>query len=376
MGDNKSIELKKKSPKKMIGVCVDIVMYILMILQMIYVFTGNTIHEILGITFFVCLVIHMIIKKYWFKTFLKRKVPLFSARRFADLMIVLLFLCLILLMLSSMGVSRLIFPDIRFMGNPFFHRLLATLALIFAVIHGLMHAYFAAKKKKRVVIWIVILSLASLAFGFYGVDWLNRHFKIVSIHYEEKVYGEKITWNGKKPLIVYFTRLGNTDFDADIDAVSGASLLFSDDELMGNTELMADMTADILSCDTARIQLTDYHYPSSYAETCSVAQKELKSHLHNPIEPIDITDYDSIILIYPIWWGTIPMPVETFLSENDFSGKTIYLLATQGSSGFASSTRDIRKVVPAANVIEGLSLYCDDIPDAREVIFEWLGKIE
>ena len=70
------------------------------------------------------------------------------------------------------------------------------------------------------------------------------------------------------------------------------------------------------------------------------------------------------------------MPVATFLEANDFTGKTIYLLATQGSFGFASSTSDIKKMAKGAEVIEGLSIYCDDIPNARTEITEWLKKIK
>ena len=70
------------------------------------------------------------------------------------------------------------------------------------------------------------------------------------------------------------------------------------------------------------------------------------------------------------------MPVATFLESNDFTGKMIYLLATQGSFGFASSTSDIEKMAKGANVIEGLSIYCDDIPNVRAEITEWLKSIK
>ena len=40
--------------------------------------------------------------------------------------------------------------------------------------------------------------------------------------------------------------VGNTDFKADVDAVSGASLMFADDELMGNDQLIAEMIQDIM----------------------------------------------------------------------------------------------------------------------------------
>ena len=68
------------------------------------------------------------------------------------------------------------------------------------------------------------------------------------------------------------------------------------------------------------------------------------------------------------------MPMATFLEGNDFSGKTIYLIATQGSAGFGSSTSFVREKTEGADVIEVMSIYCDDIPNSRGAIAEWLKE--
>lgn len=358
--------------KKIIGLIVDLAMYAAMLLQMLYVVTGNAVHEWLGIGFFALLVCHMVIKRRWFSLVLRRKGKLFTARRFADLMIVLLMLCLALLMFSSMGVSRLIFPNVHFLGSAVFHRTLATLGLTAAVIHGGMHGYFGSKKKKKAVIGIILCSAAALGIGFGLVPYMNRHYRTVEIDYRQAVAGEKLQWKGDKPLAVYFTRVGNTDFEADVDAVSGASLLLADGELMGNTQLMADMLHDILDCDTAAITLTGECYPSSYAETCTVGGREIKEGARPAILPIDISDYNDIFLVYPIWWGTVPAPVATFLESASFEGKTVHLIATQGSSGFVSSTKDVCAMIPGARVLEAISVYCDDIPAARQMLLDWM----
>lgn len=358
--------------KKKFGVFVDIGMYTLLLAQMLYVITGNAVHEWLGMGFFVLLISHIVIKRRWFQACWHRSGKLFSARGFADLMIWLLMVCLLLLAISSMGVSRLLFPDITFLGNPVFHRTLATLGLTFAVIHGGMHGYFRAKKKRKAVAGIVILCVISLAIGFSLVPYLNRHYRTVEVEMEAVKPEQKLEWVSGKPLVVYFTRVGNTDFAPDIDAVSGASLLRADGELMGNTQFMAQMLQDILDCDSAAIELTDYKYPSSYTETCVVGGKEIKAKERPQIIDINTSEYDQIILVYPIWWGTIPMPVATFLESESFAEKQIYLIATQGSAGFASSTKDIVSLVPEAVVTEGISIYCDDIPDSAKMLIEWM----
>lgn len=357
--------------QKIAGLVIDLAMYILMLVQMIYVFTGNDLHEWAGIGFFVCLVVHLIIKRKWFTALTKRKVKLFSARRFADLMIVLLMVDLLVLAFSSMGVSRTIFPGIHFLGNPEIHKFLATIGLTIAVIHGGMHGYFATSNKKKMGICIAIAAIIAFSIGQYAVPYLDRHFKTVSVDSTNYLDAEKYSFKGSKPLVVYFTRVGNTDFVENVDAVSGASLLIEDNELKGNTQFMAEYLVKALGCEAIPITLSDYKYPSSYSETCSIAGVELKNHTRPAIEPIDISDYESIVLIYPIWWGTIPMPVATFLEECNLDGKEVYLIATQGSSGFASSTKDIKALIPGADVHEVLSVYCDDIPKSGDMLIEW-----
>lgn len=366
--------MKNTKTKKIVGLIIDLAMYAVMLAQMLYVITGNPLHEWLGVTFFILLIFHLIIKRAWFKQVYNRKVNLKSARRFADLMIILLLICLFLLSFSSMGVSRLLFPNIKFLGNPTLHTILATLGLTFALIHGGMHGYFGAKNKKKAVVIIVLLSLASLGIGFGLVPYLNRHYRTVEISYNSVLPDEKINWKSGKPLVVYFTRVGNTNFDSNIDAVSGASLLMVDGELTGNTQFMAAMLNELIDCDIVPIELTGKLYPSSYSETCTVGGKEIKENARPEIEDIDISDYNDIILVYPIWWGTIPMPVASFLENNSFDGKNIYLIATQGSSGFASSTKNIKTLVPNANVVEGISVYCDDIPKSAQLLANWLRK--
>jgi len=354
--------------KKRVGLAVDILMYALLLAQMLYIFIGNTVHEILGISFFVCFVIHLVIKGWWFRTlFLKGKN---ASRRFFDVITCLLMLSILMLMLSSMGVSRLIFPWFHALGSAALHRYLATAVLTLGVLHGGMNGIRKAKKKRLASVLVSLGCILSMVLGLFAVPYMNRHLRKVEISYAEKVQGEKVEWKGKKPLVVYFTRLGNTDFEPDVDAVSGASLLRADGELMGSDQLLADMVCDILDCGSEAITVTGKKYPSSYNSTISVAGDELKAKARPAIQPIDVKEYDSLILIYPLWWGSIPMPVASFLEQSDLQGKTIYLIATQGSSGYGSTVSEIRELSPGATVIEGTSIYCEDIADARTELLE------
>lgn len=360
--------------KRRIGIAADVLMYLLLLTQMLYVFTGNTVHELLGIGFFLSLTVHIVLKRKRLASLLhfKGKKP---ARLFADITTLLLMLSLVLMAVSSMDVSRFLLPRVRLTGSAALHRYLATAVLTLSVIHGGMHGFLRTKHKVRAGVLIAAGAGASLAVGLALVPYLNRHYRTVSIVRETAIRGETVDTNGKNVLAVYFTRVGNTDFDPNVDAVSGASLMLADGVLTGNTELLADMVQDALHCDVQAITLTGTKYPSGYGETVAVAGQELRQNARPAIESISAEGYDTVILIYPIWWGTIPMPVAAFLEQTDLAGKDIDLLATQGSSGFIDSTEDIRALVPDAAVTEGLSIYCDDIPDVRAQIGDWLRSV-
>jgi len=359
-----------------IGIAADIAMYAIMLVQMFYIFTGNTVHEITGIAFFVCLTVHIIIKRKHIKAMLTGKLKnAGKAQKFSAFVTCLLFVSMILLMLTSMGVSRLLFPWFKFLQSPDLHRCLAAAVFTLAAVHGGMHFYIRTRKKKRAALLITLIAAACLALSLFGPPYINRHFRIVKVDHDKAVQGEKVQWNGKKPLVVYFTRLGNTDFDDDVDAVSGASLMYADGVLTGSNQLIADMLKDMLDCDTKPITLTGEKYPSSYGATVSAASKQLKNDARPEIEPIDVSGSDSMILVYPLWWGTVPPPVSTFLESTDLRGKTIYLVATQGSSGFSKSTGDIKKSASGADVKEVISIYCEDIPTCRDTLLQHIKKI-
>ena len=67
----------------------------------------------------------------------------------------------------------------------------------------------------------------------------------------------------------------------------------------------------------------------------------------------NVSDYDVILIGFPIWWYTVPTIINTFLEAYDFSGKTIVPFATSGGSGIKKAAEAIRKAVPDAEVEEG-----------------------
>lgn len=194
------------------------------------------------------------------------------------------------------------------------------------------------KNKTPIIVSAVLLGIAIIVFSSV----------IIYLH----------TANSDKTLIVYFSRVGNTDFSNDVDAVSSASLRRNmSGELIGNCEVMANTLQKATGADVFAVTVQD-KYPESYDETVSRASEEQSSDtrpaLTSSVENMD--KYKKIILIYPVWWSTIPQPMFTFLESYDFSDKEIYPVATHKGSFLGSGVKDIEELCPNADVHAGVPI--------------------
>ncbi len=166
-----------------------------------------------------------------------------------------------------------------------------------------------------------------------------------------------------KTLIVYFSRKGE-------NYVNGSIVNLS----VGNTEAAAKMAQEVVAGDLFEIK-TVKTYPNDYTETTNVAQAEknqnARPELTTHVENMD--EYDTIILGYPNWWGTMPMAVFTFLEEYDFTGKRILPFCTHEGSGLGGSERDIKRVCKVANVEKGLAIHGGSVNSAAGNIKSWLA---
>ena len=176
-------------------------------------------------------------------------------------------------------------------------------------------------------------------------------------------------------LVAYFSRMGKTVWEDGVDAVTSASLNVVNGEFAGNAQLLAQMAQAATGGDLFLIQTVDT-YPSDYRETTNLASVEqsenarpaLASHVNN------MEQYDTIVLIYPNWWGTLPQALYTFLEEYDFSGKTILPLCTHGGSRMGSSEQAIAGLCPDAILLDGLAVRGGSAASAQSDVEAWINS--
>ena len=159
-------------------------------------------------------------------------------------------------------------------------------------------------------------------------------------------------------IIVFFSRADENYF--------GGSLKYVE---VGNTEIAVQHITELTGFDSFKLEMM-HPYSADYM-TCT---EEAKAHLKEKARPElkvipDVSDYDTIILAYPNYWGTMPMAVFTFLESTDLTDKTVYPLCTNEGSGLGKSISDIKKY---ANVGEGLSLTGSSVNISKPIIKKWL----
>lgn len=140
---------------------------------------------------------------------------------------------------------------------------------------------------------------------------------------------------GGKTLVVYFSGSGNTKRVAeDIAAATGGTLF----ELVPVTPY----TSADLSWTTAGSRVNREHDDEALRDIPLVTTT-----------PESFDEYDTVFIGYPIWWGIAAWPVNNFVKNNDFTGKTVIPFATSASSGMGQSGTLLAEMAGTGNWQEG-----------------------
>ena len=140
---------------------------------------------------------------------------------------------------------------------------------------------------------------------------------------------------GGKTLVVYYSATGNTEEVANTIASATGGDLFELDP----AEPYSD--ADLNWTDEDSRVSQEYEDPS-------LRTVELTA------DTVDNWDeYDTVFIGYPIWWGIAAWPVDSFITANDFTGKTVIPFATSSSSGMGQSGELLAELAGAGEWQEG-----------------------
>lgn len=156
---------------------------------------------------------------------------------------------------------------------------------------------------------------------------------------------------------------------------SDAKILIAYFSWSGNTQGIAEEIRKQTGADIFEIE-PEKPYSESYNTVLREAQRDqhrharpqLKKHVKN------FEQYDIIMLGYPNWWASIPMPIASFLEEYDFSGKKIMPFCSHGGGRFGQTLTAIAKLTPNAVLMKGLSVHYSGGSRLISDIANWLAE--
>ena len=174
---------------------------------------------------------------------------------------------------------------------------------------------------------------------------------------------------GSRILVVYFSRTGEQYTVGVIDH--------------GNTAIIAEMIADETGADLFEILPEDDHYPMTYAELTDVAKKEQNENARPAYagEVPDLSQYDTVFIGAPVWWGDWPMIMYTFFEENAEApiGKNLVPFSTHEGSGLSGFDKKLSSAIPGSTVLKGLATRGNDCQNkqdsVKESVNDWIAGL-
>jgi flavodoxin len=168
--------------------------------------------------------------------------------------------------------------------------------------------------------------------------------------------------NMNKSIVIFFSHPGDNYSVGNIE--------------VGNTKIVADYITEIKGADQFEI-VTHKYDGMAYTPLINLAKEEANKGELPPYEGTapDLSQYDTVYIGGPVWWGTYPQVMFTLFKDINLDGKTVIPFTTHEGSGLASCAKDVRKAFPKANVTGEFSIYGHEVRGGKAKVEKWLKSI-
>ena len=168
--------------------------------------------------------------------------------------------------------------------------------------------------------------------------------------------------NMSKSIVIFFSHAGDNYSVGNIE--------------VGNTKIVADYITEIKGADQFEI-VTHKYDGMAYMPLIELAKEEANKGELPPYEGTapDLSQYDTVYIGGPVWWGTYPQVMFTLFKDINLDGKTVIPFTTHEGSGLASCARDVKKAFPKAKVTGEFSIYGHEVRTGRAKVEKWLKSL-
>ncbi|MBQ3353624.1 MAG: flavodoxin [Bacteroidales bacterium] len=168
--------------------------------------------------------------------------------------------------------------------------------------------------------------------------------------------------NMSKSIVIFFSHAGDNYSVGNIE--------------VGNTKIVADYITEIKGADQFEI-VTHKYDGMAYTPLINLAKEEANKGELPPYEGTapDLSQYDTVFIGGPVWWGTYPQVMFTLFKDINLDGKTVIPFTTHEGSGLASCVRDVKKAFPKAKVTGEFSIYGHEVRTGKAKVEKWLKSL-
>ncbi len=168
--------------------------------------------------------------------------------------------------------------------------------------------------------------------------------------------------NMNKSIVIFFSHAGDNYSVGNIE--------------VGNTKIVADYISEIKGADQFEI-ITHKYDGMAYMPLIELAKEEANKGELPPYEGTapDLSQYDTVFIGGPVWWGTYPQVMFTLFKDINLDGKTVIPFTTHEGSGLASCASDVKKAFPKAKVTGEFSIYGHEVRTGRAKVEKWLKSL-
>ena len=168
--------------------------------------------------------------------------------------------------------------------------------------------------------------------------------------------------NMSKSIVIFFSHAGDNYSVGNIE--------------VGNTKIIADYITEIKGADQFEI-VTHKYDGMAYMPLIELAKEEANKGELPPYEGAapDLSQYDTVFIGGPVWWGTYPQVMFTLFKDINLDGKTVIPFTTHEGSGLASCASDVKKAFPKAKVTGEFSIYGHEVRTGKAKVEKWLKSL-
>ena len=167
-----------------------------------------------------------------------------------------------------------------------------------------------------------------------------------------------------KSIVIFFSHAGDNYAVGNIE--------------VGNTKIVADYISELTGAEQFEI-VTHKYDGMAYNPLIQLAKEEANKGELPPYEgeAPNLTEYDTVFIGGPVWWGTYPQVMFTFFKKHggDLKGKTVIPFTTHEGSGLANCVEDVKAAFAGANVTKGFSIYGHEVRSEKAKVEKWLNGL-